>query len=263
MYMLQLPSMRNIIVLKLLLCISGGILLLPSCTTTPQKPELKVAAAGSLTEVFQVLAQQFELQSGIRVIASFAATGQLAQQIRNGAPYDVFAAADAVHIDNLIGSGFLDTESRMVYAQGELVLIRPAQSALEIGSLPDLLHADIERIAIANPEHAPYGIAAREALQSAGLWHKLESKVIYGETVKQAAVIVATGNADTAIIARSVLDPSIEWVAAIPPRLHAPILHVAARVSASSNQEAANAFLKFLLSAEGQATLQEYGFAPP
>jgi molybdate transport system substrate-binding protein len=234
-----------------------------SCSPPHNGVELKVAAAGSLTEVFQELAQSFEAEHGIRVIPSFAATGQLAQQMRNGAPYDLFAAADALHIDALIESGLLVSQSRMAYALGELIIVRPEGTTLELDSLADLTQSEIERIAIANPAHAPYGIAARDALISAGVWHEVEHKIIYGETVKQAAVIVATGNADVGIVAHSVLDPSLELVNAIPSDLHHPVLHIAAMTAYTPNKDAAQQFLEFLRSPEGQSILNTHGFSTP
>ena len=246
------------------LAISPGLVLLSSaCNPTSPRVELKVASAGSLAEVFQTLAERFEEENAVHVIPSFAATGQLTQQIRNGAPYDIFAAADSSHVDALIGEGYLDADTRTVYAQGELVIIRPVGSTLNIDSLSRLASNDLDRIAIANPDHAPYGIAAKEALRAAGIWPEVESKIIYGETVKQAAVIVATGNADAGIIARSVVDPEVQVVFEIPPERHSSILHVAARVSSTANKEVALAFLEFMLSTDGQAILQSFGFSHP
>lgn len=243
--------------------ILGLLFLLVGCANPKAPIELKIAAAGSLTEAFQVLAQQFENTQDIPVVLSFAATGQLAQQIRNGAPYDVFAAADTLHIDALIEEGFLDPSTRTIYAQGELILIQPAGSISSIGNLPDLLNNDVKRIAIANPKHAPYGIAAKEALSQAGIWPEVQSKIIYGETVKQAAVIVATGNADVGFVARSVLDSSMDVILEIPTDLYHPILHVAAVSTNAKDQESASMFLEFLGSKEGRALLVHYGFSIP
>lgn len=246
-----------------LVALLGLALLLSACRSDSPQVELKVAAASSLAEVFETLAQQFGEEYAVRVIPTFASTGQLAQQIRNGAPYDIFAAADPYPIDALINEGLLDAESRAVYAQGELVVISPLGSTLNLSSLSDIASADLERIAIANPNHAPYGIAAREALTSSGIWAEVESKIIYAETVKQAAVIVATGNADAGIIASSVVDPEVEVIFEIPPALHSPILHVAASSSNTVDEELALAFLAFLQSPAGQAVLLSSGFSLP
>jgi molybdate transport system substrate-binding protein len=242
---------------------SSAVLLVLSCSSSTHESELNVAAAASLNEVFQELSRSFKQESGISIVPSFAATGLLAQQIRNGAPYDVFAGADTVHIDALIDDNHLEGQSRTVYALGELVLVRQTGSAIEVGTLQDLVQPEVERIAIANPAHAPYGIAAREALFAAGLWETAEPKIVYAETVKQAAVIVATGNADVGIIARSVLDPSLEVVELIPPELHEPILHVAAMSTKTGRKGDSQLFLSFLLSPQGQSILHAHGFSSP
>ena len=255
--------MRNRFILRALAVLLGSALLISACNSAEPQIELKVAAASSLAEVFQTLAERFGEEHAIHVTPVFAATGQLGQQIRNGAPYDIFAAADPYHIDALIDEGYLDAESRVVYAGGELVVVRPLGSTLSIESLSELGSDEVDRIAIANPEHAPYGIAAREALTTNGIWAEVESKIIYAETVKQAAVIVATGNADSGIIARSVVDPEIEVVFEIPPEHHSPILHVAASVSNTSNKEAALSFLEFMQTPAGQAILLSFGFSLP
>jgi molybdate transport system substrate-binding protein len=255
--------MRVLQKLRSFLFMSVAALLILSCAPSAYETELNVAAATSLHEVFQELARSFKQESGVRITPSFAATGQLAQQIRNGAPYDVFAGADSVHIDTLIDGNFLDIQSRTIYARGELILVRQNGSAIEVGTLRDLGRLNVDRIAIANPAHAPYGIAARETLSSVGLWKIIEPKIIYAETVKQAAVIVATGNADVGIIARSVLDPSLEMVELIPPELHEPILHVAAISMTTDSIDDSQLFLSFLLSPQGQSILNAHGFSSP
>jgi molybdate transport system substrate-binding protein len=261
--MVEFNTMHFVGKIRSILFISAAVLLVLSCSSSAYEAELNVAAAASLHEVFQELARSFKQESGISIIPSFAATGQLAQQIRNGAPYDVFTAADSAHIDALIDENLLEHQSRTTYALGELVLVRQNGSTIELGTLQDLLQSGIDRIAIANPEHAPYGIAAREALSSADLWETVESKIIYAETVKQAAVIVSTGNADVGIIASSVLDPTLEMVASIPPELYEPILHVAAMSMTTERTNDSLLFLSFLLSPQGQSILKAHGLSSP
>ncbi|TFH35701.1 MAG: molybdate ABC transporter substrate-binding protein [Anaerolineales bacterium] len=243
------------------LAVLAAILFFSGCGPARSQAELNVGVASSLTEAFLALAQRFEDGNAVHIVLSSASTGQLAQQIRNGAPYDLFAAADSFHIDRLIQEGYLDARSRTTFAEGELVVIRPVGSTLRLESLSDLIQEDLDRIAIANPEHAPYGMAAKETLISINLWSKLEPKIIYGETVKQAAVIVATGNAAAGIVARSVVDPSVEVLLEVPGDLHAPILHVAAISSNTPNKQAALRFLNFMQSSEGQQILEAFGLS--
>ena len=234
-----------------------------SCSVEKPSKEIHVAAATSLTSVFQELASAFELETGISVIASFASTGQLAQQIRNGAPFDIFAAADAHHIDDLVDSGHLTIESRTNYALGALVLVQPREPTPALQSLTDLTWASVKRIAIANPEHAPYGIAAQQTLTSLGYWEELQPKIIFGETVRQAAVMVGTGNAEAGLIARSVMDESLTPVMDIDADLHQPIRHVAAMLTEADDKASAQAFLEFLASPQSRDIFQAYGLLMP
>jgi molybdate transport system substrate-binding protein len=256
----SMSSGKNIRSILLAVCTT---LFLCSCKPSEREHELNVAAAASLSQVFQALAQDYERQTGTRVIPSFSATGQLAQQIRNGAPFDVFAAADSQHIDDLIADGYLVGQTRVTYALGRLILVKPAGSTPELETIGDLTHPQIRRIAIGNPNHAPYGIAAKEALMAIGLWEVVEPKIIYGETVKQAAIMVETGNADAGLIALSVLDPRIEVVEHIPDDFHHPIQHVAAVATAARDGSLARSFLDYLHSAEAEAILAESGFVIP
>jgi molybdate transport system substrate-binding protein len=157
---------------------------------------LTVAAAANLTDVFAEVSKAFKAKTGLDVVYSYGSTAQLAQQINNGAPIDLFAAADTEHIDSLIKSQKLLADSRAVYARGQLALWIPKG---EPGSTPTLNHLTAPRIryiAIAQPELAPYGLAAVEALKAAHLWTALESKAVYATSISQARQMAASGNAD-------------------------------------------------------------------
>ncbi|HEX3282739.1 MAG TPA: molybdate ABC transporter substrate-binding protein, partial [Pyrinomonadaceae bacterium] len=154
---------------------------------TPNQPatraELVVAAAANLTDAFTEMGSAFTNKTGIRVVLSFGATAELAKQIENGAPFDVFAAADTEHIDSLEHAGLLTPGTRSIYARGRLVLWLPAGSALKLERIEDITAKQFGRIAIAKPDVAPYGKAAVESLKQLGIWAQIEPRVIYAQNV--------------------------------------------------------------------------------
>src|SRR5580692_11662388 len=162
-------------------------LLLPAGSPgqTP-KPEVTVAAAANLSEVFQALGPRFEAATGVHPVFSFASTAQLAQQIGNSAPYDVFAAADVEHVEQLEKKGLLVPGSRAVYATGILALWIPPGSAAKIDGPEGVVQPEVKVIALAKPELAPYGLAARETLQRLGIWSKVEPRVVYADNISMA-----------------------------------------------------------------------------
>jgi molybdate transport system substrate-binding protein len=178
-----------------------ALFLLCACTGARSEGSLSIAAAGSLTTVFGEISSAFMEKTGNSVTVSYASTGHLAQQIRNGGPFDLFAAADARHVDMLIEEGFLDGSTRTVYAWGDLVLVIHSDFEGDVDEIEDMTIPEIEHIAIANPEHATYGLAAEQALKRAGVWNLIADRLVYGETVRQAEQLVETGNAQAGLVA--------------------------------------------------------------
>src|SRR5579871_1570113 len=207
-----------------------------------QAAELIVGAASDLGPLTTKLDEAFYKSANTHVKFTLAATGSLAQQIRNGAPFDVFLSADEKTTKELVADGQLDP-GIVVYALGRLGLWSRDGT---VASFHDLKNPGVKFIAIANPEHAPYGIAARRALQAQGLWDVIQPKIVYGENVRQALQLAESGNADAVITSwtllkgRGVLLPS-EW--------HDPIRQSGAVVKSSGQQELARRFLSFLTSA--------------
>jgi molybdate transport system substrate-binding protein len=235
--------------------------LLGGCAGPAPQP-LTIAAAASLAPVFDGLAPELERQLGAPVTFSYGSTANLAEQIRNGAPFDVLAAADAEHVDQLIAEGLLEAGSRSVFANGRLVLAWPTDSTIELRSLEDLLGPAVGYVALANPEFAPYGRAARQALERSSLWMELQPRLIYAESIRDAGQLVISGNADAGLLAASTAIslglPSLE----VPARLFDPIVHVAAARTQGENHQAALEFLDFLHSAQSAAALQSFGLSP-
>lgn len=223
--------------------------------------KITVAGAADLSFAFREIAAEFEKETGCHVVLSLGSTGMLARQIEQGAPFDAFFSANRKFVEDLEKGGFILPGTLSLYAEGRIVVAFRSASGMKIGSLEDLRGK--KRIAIANPEHAPYGMAAMEALKSARLWDELKGSLVYGENIRQTLQYVEAGNAEAGIIALSVAKvPGIEF-AEIPSRLHRPISQAAGVVSSSKEAEAARSFIKFVTGPKGSSIMKKYGFLPP
>ncbi len=224
-----------------------------------QGGEIIVAAASSLTDAFNEMGRRFTEKTGIRVTFSYGATGDLAHQIENGAPFDLFASADAEHTDALIEKKYLQSETRSLFATGRLVLWR-AKGGNGFALPEDVADSRFKRIAIAKPDAAPYGRAAVETLKSLGIWRQVEPKIVYAQTVAQAKQFAATGNADAAFIPLSLVSAGEGEFVMVDERAHAPITHTITVVKVTKQEGAARLFIEFLMSVEGQTILEAYGY---
>jgi molybdate transport system substrate-binding protein len=212
-------------------------------------PQITVAAAADLAPLEKPLAQAF---GPLRF--SFGASGMLAHQIENGAPYDVFLSADEKLIASLAASGYLLSGSVKVYAFGRLALWSKDGS---IRRLEDLKGKRVKHVAIANPAYAPYGIAARELLKKQGFWDALRARIVYGENVRQAVQFAESGNADAVITAWSLLKDRGGIL--LPDSWHPPIRQAGGIVKETKNLEQARRFMDFLTGPQGRALLARYG----
>lgn len=227
-----------------------------------ETPTLTVAAAADLKQAFQHLVPLFERKTGTKVKLVFGSSGLLTKQAENGAPFDLLFSANESYILDLEKKGRLLPGTRVLYAIGRLVLWTRKGSSLP-PSLAALTQPAYHRIAIANPEHAPYGAAAQEVLQKVGIWNAVKSRLVYGENVQQALQYAQTGNASVAIVALSLAIGIDGCYTHIPEKLHAPIRQGAGILKQSKNVLLARHFLAFVLSAKGQAILRKYGFTFP
>jgi molybdate transport system substrate-binding protein len=225
--------------------------------------KLTVAAAANLTDVFEQVGRAFTAQTGVPVVFSYGATAQLAQQIDNGAPFDLFAAADTEHIDALVASRKLTGDSRAVYALGQLALWIPGSEKSGVRALKGLTAPAVRFVAVAQPELAPYGQASIEALKNARLWDAVQSKVVYGNTINQAKQLAASGNADAAFTAYSLVLHEKGTVVKVDPRLYRPIAQALGIVAGSERAEQAKQFRAFLLGAAARAILASNGYLLP
>lgn len=228
-------------------------------TTTTSASPLLVGAASDLRPAFTELGKRYEQQTGQRVTFTFGASGQLAKQLENGAPYALFASASIDYVDEVLEAGVGDRSSRAIYAYGRLVVWSPERRV----TLDDLTGPSIKRIAIADPEHAPYGKAAVEALRSAGLHAKVKPKLVYGDNVAAAQELSASGNADVAIIARSLAQASGGSFTPVNASLHRPIAQGLLITGSGDAARQAQRFVDLLGSPEGARVLREDGFTLP
>jgi molybdate transport system substrate-binding protein len=234
---------------------------LPTRTAT----ELTVAAAADLTPTFKELGALFTQQTGTPVVFNFGSTGQLAQQIERGAPFDLFYAANKSFIEDLNAKGLVVPDTMEVYAQGRLTLWTRADSPLKPQTIQDLAKPEYARIAIANPEHAPYGQAAKNALESASIWDTVQPRLVFGENIAQTLTLADTGNVDVAIVALSLsVQGTGSWVL-IPSELHTdnPLIQMAAAIKGTPHEEAARQFIAFVNSPDGHTIMKKYGFVLP
>jgi len=241
------------------------LLALSSCASAQS---LRVAAASDLQFAMNDLANKFQKKSGVTLSISFSSSGNFISQIENGAPFDIFLSADERYPQQLIKDGKADAQSFVIYARGQLVLWSLTSTNLRLADrgFSALSDPRVVKIAVANPEHAPYGRAAVAALRNARLYDLLKSKLVYGDNISQTAQFAQSGNAQVAIIALSLsfaesMKNGDSWQ--IPTDLYPPIKQAAVVVSASSNKAAANSFLEFLRSEESQTLLSRYGLSPP
>src|ERR671920_365748 len=164
-----------------------ALIFLTSCQSSPSVKEvtLTVSAASDLMPAFEELGRLFTNDTGIKVTFNFGSTGQLTQQIEQGAPVDLLAAANVSFVEELERQNLIFPDTKTLYAQGRITLWTRSDSPLKLDRIEDLAKREVRRIAIANPEHAPYGDAARQALQSAGIWDRVSSRLVFGENISQ------------------------------------------------------------------------------
>lgn len=220
--------------------------------------ELHVAAASNLGPALKELSAAFEKSGVARLVVTPGATAQLEQQIENGAPFSVFLAADTEHVDQLIARGKAVADSRAVYARGRLAIWAPGHP--EINRIEEVAAPQIKVIVVAKPELAPYGAAAVEAMREAGIWGRVQSRVVYAPSVALVKQMVDTGNGDVAFTALSLVTGQQGHSVPVSARLHKPINQALCIIKGSGEDSAARAFVAFLRSPEAQAILKQAGY---
>lgn len=216
---------------------------------------LRVAVATNFLNTARELAREFEKQSAYRVALSSGSTGKLYAQVINGAPFDVFLAADTERPARLEKDGLIVPATRATYAIGRLALWSTTDDFVRPNTLPPA--NSYSHLAIANPRLAPYGRAAQEALQALGVWEAIQPKLVMGESIAQAFQFVASGNAQLGLIAASQVPAARGSVWLIPADLHQPIEQQAVLLN---EQPAGRAFINFLHSPAARKLIREHGY---
>jgi molybdate transport system substrate-binding protein len=226
--------------------------------------QLTIAAAADLQPVMTVIAAQFEQETQTPVRLTFGSSGSFFSQIENGAPFDVFFSADMNYPQKLQADG-VTAGPPTPYAVGKIVLWAPNKSTVQVSKgLSVLADNNVRKIAIANPIHAPYGEAAKAALQKLALWHAISPKLVIGENISQAAQFVQSGNADVGILALSlVLAPGMKGQGSyfeIPQELYPLLQQASVILKSSSHKEQAQDFTAFMKRPQSIILLKQYGF---
>lgn len=227
--------------------------------------EIIVSAAASLTNVFTDIKTAFEQQHPEYIVqTNFAASNLLLKQMEEGAPVDVFASADQETMDKAAQKELIVVATRQNFARNELVLVLPADSRISLVSLADLKKPAVTYLAVGNPESVPAGRYAREALATAGLWKDLQTKYVFGASVRQTLEYVRREEADAGFVYRTdaLLGGSGIQIAFMVEG-HRPVLYPIAVTTVGKNNPGAMLFRNFVLSPQGQALLQHYGFTRP
>ncbi len=236
-------------------------LVLAGCGGQPKNDPLLISAAANLQPVLTALTPALQEAAGMDVVFNYGSSGRLAQQIEQGAPVDLFLSANGDYVEELLPAGSLNANSITPFARGRLV-IWTRDDHLPLASLQDLTRPEIQRIAMPNPDYAPYGAAARQALQAAGLWETVQPKLVFGENVTQSYQFAQAGDVETAFVSASqVISEKGRWIA-VPPGLYPPLEQTAAVAARASRPDAAHAVIQFLLSPAAQDTLRQFGYLP-
>jgi molybdate transport system substrate-binding protein len=232
----------------------------------PATKELRVAAASDLQPVMPVLAAEYEKATGVKLVISYAASATLTQQILNGAPMDIFFAADITFPQQIVAAGLADAKAPTPYARGTLVLWARKDSPLEPITIDSLTDKRVTSIAIADQMHAPYGRAAVSALTSMKLYDTLKPHLVVAENISQTAQFVESGNAQLGLISLTTASTEhfrqVGTYVLVPTAAYPPILQSAVVMAKSDRKDAANAFLKWMLSPTVQSELKAFGLAP-
>lgn len=246
-------------------CILLSVVSLPAQQKNGSE-ELTVAAAADLSSALKEISGGYEKKTGVTVRLSFGASGALTQQIQNGAPFDLFFSADMDYPRQLIASGAADEASLYQYAVGKLVLWVPADSTLdtEHQGMSVLLDPSVKKIAIGNPQHAPYGRAAVAALKHYGLYDQVSDRLVLGENVAQAAQFVESGNAQAGFVALAhAVAPGMQgkgkyWI--VPAEAYPALAQGVVVVSHSQHKKEAADFLEYIKTKEVAELFRKYGF---
>jgi molybdate transport system substrate-binding protein len=230
--------------------------------SSPATP-LRIAAASDLQAALPEVANRFRAITGIESSLTFGPSGQLAEQIKQGAPFDIFLSANESFVRDLAAAALIKPDTVRPYARGSLVLAVHRPFGEQIRSLSDLTIPEVKKIALANPATAPYGKAGKQALERAGLWERVQPKIVFAESVRQALLYAQRGDAEAALVGKAIANVPEILSVKIDETLHDPIIQALGVVSATTRVADAERFAGFVLDPEGQNILKKFGFASP
>jgi molybdate transport system substrate-binding protein len=239
-------------------------------TATARAETVTVAAAADLTYCIEDLNRAYQQSHpGTELKLSSGSSGNFSSQIQNGAPFDVFLSADIQYPKNLASGGFVDPSTLTVYAVGRIVLwtAKPETVSLDRGLEILRDRSVVKKIAIANPEHAPYGRAAKSILENSGIWSEVQDRIVQGENIAHTAQFVQTGNADAGFVALSLLlSPNLRHIGRyieIDPKLYPKLEQAMVLTKAGSSRPVVRGYFQFLQSPSARKIFDQYGFTLP
>lgn len=227
-----------------------------------QKVELMVSTAATLKDAMDELKPVFEKEHpNVTLSFNFGSSGNLAQQIVQGAPSDIFLSASTKYMDTVQGKNLIEKDTRVDFAKNEIVLIAKKDSSLTVSSFENIDPSKLTHFAIGDPKTVPAGAAAKETLQKLKLWNQLQSKLVMGSDVNQVVNYVETGNAELGVVvADPMISKKVKVLAEANPEWHQPIVYTGAVIANSTHKNDAKAFVAFLSSDNGKEILKKYGF---
>lgn len=251
--------------MKVLRQVAIAIAIMAFVSNLSTAQEITVAAAADLQSAMQEIASRFQRDTGKTVKVIYGSSGNFFQQIQNGAPFDMFFSANLDYPKKLEAAGLTEAGGYYPYAKGKIVLWVPNDSKIDLKpGLKVLVNPDIKKIAIANPQHAPYGQAAVAAMQSEGVYEKVKDKFVLGENISQTTSFVVSGSVDVGVVALSLaLSPNMKDKGRhveIPKDEYPPIEQACVVLSSSKNKQLAVQFLSYIKTADAAELLKRYGF---
>ncbi|MDX8412357.1 MAG: molybdate ABC transporter substrate-binding protein [Mariprofundaceae bacterium] len=253
---------------RAVMCLTAALFLFAGSPGNASADEARIAVASNFHASLKTIAAAFERQTGHHITIIAASTGKLYAQIHHGAPFAAFLAADAERPRLLQQQGLAMPDSRFTYAIGRLALWSPASEHNDDQCRQALNDAKLRHLAIANPKTAPYGAAARQALQALGEWEALQSRLVRGENISQTFRFVMSANAEAGFVALSQItshdgaqSTGCRWI--VPQTLHAPLEQQAVLLKSARNNPAAQAFITFLQGQQARAIITDHGYLLP
>ncbi len=239
------------------------MLVLAACSSKSGTKKVRIAAASDLQKAFSELGKTFEERTKVTPEFTFGSSGLLSKQIEQGAPYFMFAAANKEFADKVVASGHCDGSTGRLYARGKIVVWTPDGGPAP-AQLSDLAKPEFKRISIANPEHAPYGRAAKQALEKTGVWPEIESRIILGDNISATMLYAKERNVEAAVVALS-LAVVTDGGKSLPidVSLYDPLDQKLVVCGKGEEADAARKFADYVTSPEGREVMSRYGFTMP